>query len=130
MHVRFSLGNSLESQLDFNRSDFFKYEESGRVSHYDSTVGRFTTKDPKGFAGGDANLYSYVGANPMSYTDPTGHCPMCLVPVATGVAGGIGSAVGTLIGGGSFADARNSFTGGFLAGGLAGLTAITGGVLY
>lgn len=39
---------------------------------YDSTVGRFTTKDPLGFASGSLNDYVYVDANPMSYTDPTG----------------------------------------------------------
>ncbi len=41
-------------------------------SHYDSTVGRWTTKDPIGFAGGDTNLYAYVGGNPMSAIDPDG----------------------------------------------------------
>jgi RHS repeat-associated protein len=39
---------------------------------YDATVGRWTTKDPIGFAGGDTNLYAYVGGNPMSYVDPSG----------------------------------------------------------
>ncbi|MEQ1722668.1 MAG: RHS repeat-associated core domain-containing protein, partial [Pseudobdellovibrio sp.] len=39
---------------------------------YDPTIGRWTTKDPIGFAGGDTNLYAYVGGNPMSYNDPTG----------------------------------------------------------
>ena len=39
---------------------------------YDPTVGRWTTKDPIGFAGGDTNLYAYVGGNPMSYIDPSG----------------------------------------------------------
>ncbi len=39
---------------------------------YDPTIGRWTTKDPIGFAGGDTNLYAYVGGNPMSYIDPTG----------------------------------------------------------
>ncbi len=39
---------------------------------YDPTIGRWTTKDPIGFAGGDTNLYAYVGGNPMSYYDPLG----------------------------------------------------------
>ena len=44
---------------------------------YDSTVGRWTTKDPIGFAGGDTNLYAYVGGNPMSYVDPSGLARVC-----------------------------------------------------
>lgn len=40
--------------------------------HYDPTIGRWTSKDPIGFNGGDTNLYAYVGANPMSYIDPSG----------------------------------------------------------
>lgn len=39
---------------------------------YDPTIGRWTTKDPIGFKGGDTNLYAYVGGNPMSYIDPMG----------------------------------------------------------
>lgn len=42
---------------------------------YDPTIGRWTTKDPIGFAGGDTNLYAYVGGNPMSYIDPNGLFP-------------------------------------------------------
>ncbi|MEQ1722085.1 MAG: RHS repeat-associated core domain-containing protein [Pseudobdellovibrio sp.] len=53
---------------------------------YDPTIGRWTAKDPIGFAGGDTNLYAYVGGNPMSYNDPTGNCPWCVV--------GIGALVG------------------------------------
>ena len=49
------------------------FYSNGRSSHYDSTVGRWTTKDPIGFAGGDTNLYAYVGGNPMSYVDPKGN---------------------------------------------------------
>jgi RHS repeat-associated protein len=39
---------------------------------YDPQTGRWTTRDPLGFAGGDTNLYGYVLQNPVSMTDPTG----------------------------------------------------------
>ena len=39
---------------------------------YDPTVGRWTTKDPIGFAGGDTNLYGYVMNDPINFVDPTG----------------------------------------------------------
>ena len=31
------------------------------------------TKDPTGFAGGDANLYAYAGNDPVNYSDPLGN---------------------------------------------------------
>jgi RHS repeat-associated protein len=42
---------------------------------YDSTTGRFLTRDPIGFGGGDANLYRYVGNNPLNEVDPFGTWP-------------------------------------------------------
>lgn len=39
---------------------------------YEPQVGRWTTKDPIGFAGGDANLYAYVASSPTSSADPAG----------------------------------------------------------
>lgn len=39
---------------------------------YDPTIGRFTQPDPLGLKGGDANLYRYVGNNPVNAVDPTG----------------------------------------------------------
>ncbi|AZZ36490.1 hypothetical protein CIK05_06695 [Bdellovibrio sp. qaytius] len=39
---------------------------------YDPQIGRWVSKDPTGFNGGDTNLYAYVGGDPMSYVDPTG----------------------------------------------------------
>ncbi len=39
---------------------------------YDPATGRWTSKDPIGFAAGDANLYRYVGNDPVMRIDPTG----------------------------------------------------------
>ena len=51
-------------------------EETGdyyyRARYYDPSTGRFLTPDPIGFKGGDANLYRYVGNNPVLYVDPYG----------------------------------------------------------
>ena len=41
---------------------------------YDPVVGRFASADPLGLASGDANLYRYVGNNPLNYIDSTGLC--------------------------------------------------------
>lgn len=43
-----------------------------RGRYYDPMEGRFISKDPIGFDGGDVNLYGYVGNNPINFTDPTG----------------------------------------------------------
>jgi RHS repeat-associated protein len=42
---------------------------------YDPSVGRWTAKDPILFGGMQANLYVYVGDDPVSLFDPTGLCP-------------------------------------------------------
>lgn len=39
---------------------------------YDGVVGRWTSKDPIGFAGADANLYSYCRNDPINLTDAAG----------------------------------------------------------
>jgi RHS repeat-associated protein len=43
-----------------------------RARQYDAVTGRFTSEDPIGFGGGDANLARYVGNGPTNATDPSG----------------------------------------------------------
>ncbi|PIE46541.1 MAG: hypothetical protein CSA42_07955 [Gammaproteobacteria bacterium] len=39
---------------------------------YDAETGRWTAKDPIGFAGGLTSLYDYVGGDPVNWIDPSG----------------------------------------------------------
>lgn len=103
---------------------------------YASTAqGRFTSPDPNGagaslFDPQSWNAYSYVNNRPLSHVDPDGDVP---IPVITG---GIGAGVGALVGGGfevwkqyakdgrvtNWGKVGTAAGGGFIAGGLAGLT--------
>jgi hypothetical protein len=49
---------------------------------FDPETGRWTARDPIGFAGGDTNLYGYVASDPLSFIDPDG-----LAPVEVGIFG-------------------------------------------
>ena len=42
------------------------------VRDYDPRIGRWTAKDPLGFAGGDTNFYAYVANDPVNRADPSG----------------------------------------------------------
>jgi len=59
---------------------------------YDPTTGRWTARDPIGFAGGDTNLYGYVLNNPLLYTDPSGLAPPQNIPPGVDVAQNIAEA--------------------------------------
>lgn len=43
-----------------------------RARYYDPTEGRFISRDPISFSGGDTNLYGYTKNNPINFIDPTG----------------------------------------------------------
>jgi len=43
-----------------------------RARYYDPMEGRFISKDPIGFAGGDVNLYGYVWNNSVNFLDSMG----------------------------------------------------------
>jgi RHS repeat-associated protein len=45
---------------------------------YDPVVGRWTSKDPIRFDGGQANLYSYASDDPVNRTDRTGKRYSCV----------------------------------------------------
>jgi RHS repeat-associated protein len=85
---------------------------------YDPASGRWLSRDPIGEEGG-INLYAYVGVDPVNSTDTLGLCGPACVIAAGAVVGGVSSAVGTLIGGGSISDAISSIPGGSLAGATA-----------
>lgn len=52
---------------------------------YDPETGRWTSKDPILFKGGDTNLYGYVLADPINKIDPNGLYTVCAVIGGVGV---------------------------------------------
>jgi RHS repeat-associated protein len=74
-----------------------------RARYYDPAVGRFVTKDPIGFAGGDVNLYTYIQNDPVNYIDPEGSTPLAVAigggEVGFMLGGPPGAVVGAIVGG-------------------------------
>lgn len=54
------------------RRDLTVEYDDARFRVYSPTLMRFISTDPIGFAGGDANLYRFVGNGPVNFTDPSG----------------------------------------------------------
>lgn len=57
---------------------------------YDAETGRWTTKDPIGFAGEDPNLYGYVFSDPVNGVDPQGLCSCNPAQIADAAASHVG----------------------------------------
>jgi RHS repeat-associated protein len=55
-----------------------------RARYYSPSLHRFVSQDPRGLAGGGANLYAYAGNSPTNLRDPSGQSP-CVVGAAAGV---------------------------------------------
>jgi len=85
---RYDVWGQTISQTGTSNNDFRytgrEYEDEDlyyyRARYYDPTLQRFLSEDPVGFAGGDHNLYRYVGNNPANFTDPSGNWAF-LIPV-------------------------------------------------
>ncbi len=52
---------------------------------YDAVAGKWTAKDPMGFAAQNGNLYQYVNNNTINYKDPLGLYPDWVVNVASAI---------------------------------------------
>lgn len=95
--------------------------------YYDPRLGRFISPDsivstlsvPQ-----DLNRYAYARNNPMLYTDPSGHCPICI-----GI--GIGILIGAISSGiQSDWDLKSTLIGGVIGGASAGIGAGVASSVY
>ncbi|MHC4268584.1 MAG: RHS repeat-associated core domain-containing protein [Planctomycetota bacterium] len=65
---------------------------------YDPGIGRWTTKDPIDFAGGDVNLYGYVQNNPVNGVDPSGLDPLGFISAGiNATTGAVTGAIGGFV---------------------------------
>jgi RHS repeat-associated protein len=56
---------------------------------YDAHTGRWTSKDPIGFRGGDLNLYGYVLGDPVNLVDSNGKNPAVIAAVIAAIFGAL-----------------------------------------
>jgi len=74
------------------RSDAVSGLDYYNARYYDPLAEQFTSADTT-LAGG-LNRYAYVGGNPETRTDPSGHCPWCIAGAIIGALVGAGIAYG------------------------------------
>lgn len=100
---------------------------------YDAVTGRWTAKDPIGFAGGDTNLYAYCANDSVNCIDPTGEIlPVLLAGAAIGAVANVGVlALGAAITGQSVSGTQLAAAaiGGAVAGALASVAPLAAGSL-
>jgi len=61
-----------DSPIDSSISSKLTLVSRGGRRDYDPETGRWTSKDPILFGGGDVNLYGYVMLDPINKVDPSG----------------------------------------------------------
>jgi RHS repeat-associated protein len=61
---------------------------------YDPDTGRWTAKDPIGFAGGNIDLYGYCLNDPVNWVDSLGLVLSWKQEVVVSIAGGLGAVIG------------------------------------
>ncbi len=85
---------------------------------YDPDTGRWTSKDPIGFAGGDTDLFGYVRNDPVNLIDPTGEFGIsgAVLGIALGASSGLASGIAS----GDPSAGFWSGAAGAVAGGIAG----------
>lgn len=66
--------------------------------YYNPTTGRYISKDPIGFAGGDVNLYGYAQNNPVIWIDPWGLNTAVGALTGFAIGGPPGAVAGAIIG--------------------------------
>lgn len=66
--VRWNRGGSCCSGRENGGTELYYY----RARYYSPTLQRFVSQDPIGFAGGDPNIYAYVGNDAVNRPDPEG----------------------------------------------------------
>jgi RHS repeat-associated protein len=65
---------AIESRFGYGGYMWDRFVSKNHVRHraYDPYLGRWLTRDPIGYSAGTMSLYEYVGASPLSYSDPMG----------------------------------------------------------
>jgi len=137
-----SFGNSLDDTnpgfgVPFGFAGGLHDRDTGLVRFgyrdYDPEVGRWTAKDPIGFAGGDTDLYGYVLSDPISLIDPEGKIVNFAIGAVSGAFGGYisggwkGAVIGSIVGTAtaaifpSVSYSAGSIAGSMLVGGLSNL---------
>jgi RHS repeat-associated protein len=74
------VGDIFNSRYQFTSREFDQDLELYfyRARYYEASIGRFLSEDPIRFNGGDLNLLSYVGNDPLNFRDPFGLKPESL----------------------------------------------------